>query len=144
MYNKILAALDGTEHGDAVLDTVSSLAKLTGAAVHVIHVRPSTVVTDGISGGVYTAEEPAEGRQVVEKALAQLRADGLTADGEVDEGPREDLAAILVERAEALGGDLIAVGPGHYSGLSALLHHSVSRGVAKAAPVSVLLVRTTG
>jgi nucleotide-binding universal stress UspA family protein len=142
MYKNILAAVDGSAHGTGVLDTVASLAKLTGAAVHVIHVRPSHVVTDGISGGVYTSEEPAEGRQVVEDALAALRADGVTADGEVDEGLSEDLAAILVERAAALGSDLIAVGPGHYSGISALLHNSVSRGVAKSAPVSVLLVRT--
>jgi nucleotide-binding universal stress UspA family protein len=78
----------------------------------------------------------------VDEALTRLRADGVTADGEVDEGLREDLAGILVDRATALGADLIAVGPGHYSGISALLHTSVSRGVAKSAPVSVLLVRT--
>lgn len=142
MYKNILAAVDGTSHGAGVLDTVASLAGLTGAAVHVIHIRPSQVITDGISGGVYTSEEAAEGRQVVEDALAQLRAGGVTADGEVDEGLREDLAGILVERAAALGSDLIAVGPGHYSGISALLHSSVSRGVAKASPVSVLLVRS--
>ncbi|WP_327287129.1 universal stress protein [Streptomyces sp. NBC_01198] len=141
MYKKILAAVDGSSHGAGVLDTVASLAGLTGAAVHVIHVRPSQVITDGISGGVYTAENPAEGKQVVDEALATLRAAGITADGEVDEGLREDLAGILVERAAALGSDLIAVGPGHYNGISALLHTSVSRGVAKAAPVSVLLVR---
>lgn len=141
MYKKILAAVDGTPHGAAVLDTVASLARLSGAAVHVIHIRPSRVITDGISGGVYTAEDAAEGRTVVDEALARLRADGVTADGEVDEGLREDLAGILVERAADLGSDLIAVGPGHYSGISALLHSSVSRAVAKAAPVSVLLVR---
>lgn len=141
MYKNILAAVDGSAHGTGVLGTVASLAALTGAAVHVIHVRPSTVLTDGISGGVYTAEEAAEGRQVVDDALARLRADGVTAEGEVDEGLREDLAAILVERAADLGSDLIVVGPGHYSGISALLHTSVSRGVAKASPVSVLLVR---
>lgn len=143
MYKKILAAVDGTEHGDAVLDTASSLAKLTGAEVHVIHIRPTTVITDGISGGVYTTEEPAEGRQVVDEALARLRAAGVTADGEVDEGLREDLAPILVERAKDLGSDLIAVGPGHYKGITGLLHSSVSHGVAKSAPVSVLLVRVS-
>ncbi|WUH89217.1 universal stress protein [Streptomyces sp. NBC_00433] len=142
MYKNILAAVDGTPHGAGVLDTAASLAGLTGASVHVIHIRPTQVITDGISGGAYATEEAAEGRQVVEDALARLRADGITADGEVDEGLREDLAGILVDRAAALGSDLIAVGPGHYSGISALLHSSVSRGVAKASPVSVLLVRT--
>lgn len=143
MFKNILAAVDGTAHGTAVLDSVASLAKLTGGTVQVIHVRPSQVVAGGLTGGaVVTPEEAAEGRQVVADALTRLRAEGITAEGEVDEGLREDLAAILVERAEALGSDLIAVGPGHYSGVTGLLHTSVSRGVAKTAPVSVLLVRS--
>ncbi|SFE32323.1 Nucleotide-binding universal stress protein, UspA family [Actinacidiphila alni] len=142
MYKNILAAVDGSAHGGAVLDAVSALAKLTGGAVHVIHVRPSQVISSGISGTVVPTEEREESRQVVDDALARLRADGITAEGEVDEGLREDLAAILVERAEALGSDLIAVGPGHYSGIAALLHPSVSRGVAKTSKVSVLLVHS--
>ncbi|WP_405579742.1 universal stress protein [Streptomyces sp. NBC_01190] len=145
MYKKILTAVDNSSHGTAVLDAVTSLAKLTGAEVHVIHVLPSQIISGGLTGGsVVPVEESAEGRQVVDAAVARLRADGITADGEVDEGLREDLAAILVERAEALGSDLIAVGPGHYSGIAALLHTSVSRGVAKNSPVSVLLVHSEG
>lgn len=58
------------------------------------------------------------------------------------DGLREDVAAILVDRARTLGSDLIAVGPGHYSGISALLHSSVSRGVARIASASVLLVHS--
>jgi nucleotide-binding universal stress UspA family protein len=143
MYKNILTAVDGSAHGAAVLDAVSSLAKLTGGRVHVIHIRPSAIIAGGLTGGaVVPVEETAEGRQVVDEAVARLRADGVTADGEVDEGLRQDLAAILVERAEALGSDLIAVGPGHYSGISALLHSSVSQGVAKTSPVSVLLVHS--
>jgi nucleotide-binding universal stress UspA family protein len=142
MYKNILTAVDGSSHGAVVLDAVASLAKLTGATVHVIHIRPSQIIAGGITSTVFPVEESAEGRRVVDEALARLREDGITADGEVDEGLREDLAGILVERAAALGSDLIAVGPGHYSGISALLHTSVSRGVAKTSPVSVLLVHS--
>ena len=143
MYKKIIAAVDGSEHGDAVLDTVASLAKLSGASVHVIHIRPDQVISGGLASGVVVStEEPNEGREVVAAALTRLRAEGISAEGEVDEGLQEEVAAILVERAAALGSDLIAVGPGHYHGISGLLHASVSHGVAKTAPVSVLLVRT--
>lgn len=143
MFKRILAAVDGTPHSAAVVETVGSLAKATGAGVHVIHIRPSQVIGVGLTGGaVVTVEEAAEGRQVVDEALARLRAAGVAAEGEVDEGVREDLAAILVDRAAELGSDLIAVGPGHYHGIAALLHVSVSNGVAKTAPVSVLLVRS--
>jgi nucleotide-binding universal stress UspA family protein len=142
MYKNILTAVDGTSHGDAVLDAAASLAKLTGGTVHVIHIRPSQVIAGGFTGTVVAMEEPEDGRRVVDKALARLREEGITADGEVDEGLREDLAGILVDRAQALGSDLIAVGPGHYSGISALLHPSVSRSVARTSPVSVLLVHS--
>ncbi|HZU55638.1 MAG TPA: universal stress protein [Actinocrinis sp.] len=143
MYKNILAAVDGTEHGAAVLDAVSSLAKLSGATVHVIHIRPLQVLGGTFApSAVVSPEEEADGRRVVDEALARLREDGVTAEGEVDDGLREDLADILVQRARALGSDLIAVGPGHYSGISALLHSSVSRGVAKSAGASVLLVHS--
>ncbi|BBB02069.1 hypothetical protein RVR_9777 [Actinacidiphila reveromycinica] len=141
MYKKILAAVDGTSHGAAVVEAVASLAKLTGAEVQVIHIRPSQVIGGAIASTVVPVEESDESRRVVDEAVARLRGEGITADGEVDEGLREELAAILTERADALGSDLIAVGPGHYSGISGLLHPSVSRGVAKVAHVSVLLVR---
>jgi nucleotide-binding universal stress UspA family protein len=143
MYKNLLAAVDGTVHGDAVLDAVASLAKLTGATVHVIHIRPLQVLGGAFAPStVVSTEEDADGQRVVDAALARLRGEGVTAEGEVDDGLREDLAAILVERARALGSDLIVVGPGHYSGISTLLHPSVSRGVARTAPVSVLLVHS--
>lgn len=141
MYKNILAAVDGTAHGTAVLDAVASLAKLSGATVHVIHIRPLQVLGGSFAPSVVVSvEEDADGQLVVDEALARLREDGVTAEGEVDDGLREDLAEILVKRARALGSDLIAVGPGHYGGISALLHSSVSRGVARTAGASVLLV----
>ncbi len=143
MYKNILATVDGTVHGEAVLDAVSALAKLTGATVHVIHIRPMQVLGSAFAPtAVVSTEEDAAGQRVVDDALARLRGEGVTAEGEVDDGLREDLADILVERARALGSDLIAVGPGHYSGIQALLHSSVSRGVARTAPASVLLVHS--
>lgn len=143
MYKNILAAVDGTAHGAAVLDAVASLAKLNGATVHVIHIRPLQVLGGSFApSAVVSPEEEADGQRVVDDALARLREDGVTAEGEVDDGLRAELADILVQRAQALGSDLIAVGPGHYSGISALLHSSVSRGVARTAGASVLLVHS--
>ena len=143
MYKNILAAVDGTVHGTAVLEAVSSLAKLSGATVHVIHIRPLQVLGGSFApSAVVSAEEAADSQRVVDEAVARLREDGITAEGEVDDGLREDVAGILVQRAQALGSDLIAVGPGHYSGISALLHSSVSRGVARDAGASVLLVHS--
>ncbi len=141
MYKNILAAVDGTVHGTAVLDAVASLAKATGATVHVIHIRPLQVLGGAFAPTtVVSPEQDADAQRVVDEALSRVRSEGVTAEGEVDDGLREDVAAILVERAQALGSDLIAVGPGHYGGILTLLHSSVSRGVARIAPVSVLLI----
>ena len=143
MYKNILAAVDGTVHGQAVLDAVAPLAKLTEATVHVIHIRPMQILGGAFApSAVVSAEEDADGQRVVDEALARLRGDGVTAEGEVDDGLRAELADILVDRAKALGSDLIVVGPGHYSGIAALLHASVSQGVARIAPASVLLVHS--
>ena len=45
MFKNILAAVDGTAHGTAVLDAAAALAKQTAGTVHVIHIRPSQVVS---------------------------------------------------------------------------------------------------
>jgi nucleotide-binding universal stress UspA family protein len=143
MYKNILAAVDGTVHGAAVLDAVTFLAKASGATVHVVHIRPLEVVGGAfVLSAVNSVEEEGEGQRVVDEALARLREEGIAAEGEVDDGLREDLAEILVDRSKALGSDLIVVGPGHYGGISGLLHVSVSRGVARVAPASVLLVHS--
>jgi nucleotide-binding universal stress UspA family protein len=143
MYKNILVALDGTAHGTTVLDAVTPLAKATGATVHVIHIRPLQMLGGSFAPSTVVSPEPdADGERIVQEALARLRADGVTADGEVVDGPREDLADLLVRRARALGSDLIAVAPGHHGGIVALLHASVSSGVARIAPVSVLLVHS--
>jgi len=143
MYKNILAAVDGTVHGTAVLDAVAFLAKASGATVHVVHIRPLQVVGGAfVLSTVNSVEEDGDGQLVVDEALARLRGEGIAAEGEVDVGLREDLAEILVDRSRALGSDLIVVGPGHYGGISALLHSSVSRGVARIAPASVLLVHS--
>jgi hypothetical protein len=61
---------------------------------------------------------------------------------EADPWYKNILVARARARPRALGSDLIVVGPGHYSGISALLYSSVSRGVARFAPASVLLVHS--
>jgi len=74
----------------------------------------------------------------LEAALSRVRAAGLEGDAEVDSGRA---AEVIVERAAALGVDLIAMGTRGNSGFKHLLLGSVAERVLRTAPCPVLTVR---
>ena len=100
MYQRILAAIDATPNEAGVLAQTIQLARLTGAAVHVLHVALDHIGTGDILGGSAAADDvdPRE-VTVVQDALAQLREAGVTAEGELVTAPEHDIAAAIVERA---------------------------------------------
>ena len=79
MYQRILAAVDATPNEAGVLAQTIQLARLTGAAVHVLHVALDHIGTGDILGGLAAADDvdPRE-VTVVQDALAQLREAGVT------------------------------------------------------------------
>ena len=74
----------------------------------------------------------------LEAALSRVRAAGLEGGAEVDSGRA---AEMIVERAAALGVDLIAMGTHGHSGFKHLLLGSVAEHVLRTAPCPVLIVR---
>jgi len=68
-----------------------------------------------------------------------VRAAGLESDAEVDSGL---VAEMIVDRAAALGVDLITMGTHGHSGLKHLLLGSVAERVLRIAPCPVLTVRS--
>jgi nucleotide-binding universal stress UspA family protein len=136
MYKRILAAIDSSERSDRVLETVEGLARLTGAAVDVVHVDPSQIVYDT----VVEVEDEQEAQAVVDNALARLKGAGVTAHGRVLTGFRGEIAGLVADQARELGSDLIVLGPGHHTKLGVLFGESVSEKVAFHTPTSVLLV----
>ncbi|GAA4575168.1 universal stress protein [Planotetraspora kaengkrachanensis] len=135
MYKRILAAVDNSPRSGRVLETVENLAKLTGAAVDVVHVGASQVVYDT----VVQVEDEREAQAVVDGALARLKEAGVAARGEVLTGLRGDVSNIIVERAQEFGSDLIVLGPARHTQLGVLVGESVSEKVALHTPTSVLL-----
>ncbi|MCI2420015.1 universal stress protein [Saccharopolyspora sp. K220] len=139
MYKNILVAVDGTPVTDTVVDTVMSLAKVTLATVHALHIKPSDFLYGPVPA-VVDLEDDQQAQDVVDAALARLRRAGITAEGEVLPGQQQLRADAILQYAHRLGCDLIVLGPGHHAGLGAVLHDSVSRAVVARTPVSVLLV----
>jgi nucleotide-binding universal stress UspA family protein len=136
MFTRILAAIDGSERTDRVMEVVRYLARTTGAAVHVVHADESDAVYDQI----VDLEDDSSAHAVVNREVTRLRAMDVVAGGEVADVLHDDVAELLLHKARELRSDLIVLGPRHHSRFAALVGASVSLEVALSAPVAVLLV----
>jgi nucleotide-binding universal stress UspA family protein len=141
MYQRILAAIDATPNEAGVLAQTIQLARLTGAAVHVLHVALDHIGTGDILGGSAAADDvdPRE-VTVVQDALVQLRKAGVTAEGELVTAPEHDIAAAIVERAKTLDVQLIVLGSTLHRGASRLFRASVADQVIHQHPSAPILL----
>ena len=141
MYQRILAAIDATPNEAGVLAQTIQLARLTGAAVHVLHVALYYIGTGDILGGSAAADDvdPRE-VTVVQDALAQLRKAGVTAEGELVTAPEHDIAAAIVQRAKTLDVQLIVLGSTLHRGASRLFRASVADQVIHQYPSAPILL----
>jgi nucleotide-binding universal stress UspA family protein len=149
MYPKVLVAIDGSPTSDAALDEAITLAKAQGSMlrlVHVVDVGPAYLTAetsfqlDEYERALYQA-----GEQILEKALAKVRATGLEAETKliqiatINEHPADELVA----EAQRWSADLIVVGTHGRRGFRHLLLGSVAEGVIRSAKQPVLLIRAS-
>ncbi len=145
MYRKILVPLDGSALAEAALPPVVELAQCTGAHIVLLRVMVTPVyeymMTDpGVVA--LTAEARTINRQEVENYLesvaAGLRQKGLAVTTETCDGP---IADSILDYAESIHADLIAMSTHGRSGIARWLLGSVAERVVHAATRPVLLVR---
>lgn len=147
MFNKILVALDGSDHAKKALDTAIQLAQRCDAELVLFH----AVQLSGLSPG-YAAMVSRSAREVYEK-IAYEQADAIldeavaaAAVNDIERRTRLTLladsaaGAILDASAEA-GIELIVVGTRGLTGLREIAMGSVAHKVASAAACPVLVVR---
>lgn len=144
MYNKILVPLDGSELAEQVLPKVIELANCTGAEIVLLRV-PDVPVYDYLvpapEFGVGMQEQAvAQARQYLTNMSAELRAMGLKVRAEVTDGGDAVFSTIL-ETAQKVKADLIAMSTHGRSGLARLVMGSVADDVIRRARLPVLLVR---
>jgi nucleotide-binding universal stress UspA family protein len=141
----ILVPLDFSECSHKALRVAGELAMSFGAQIDVLHVWevPPYIPPEAMIGVPGTATQSltqmahGHAREQLDSFLAESRALPLR-QTLLDSG---DPARVIVETAERLGSDMIAIGTHGRTGLSHLLLGSVAEKVVRRAPCPVLTVR---
>jgi nucleotide-binding universal stress UspA family protein len=155
MYAHLLVALDGSDAAERVLEHALAIATAFRARLTLLRASMSaeTVLAQTASGGPAVADvtapvdpepiveaERAEAADYTEGVAARLRQAGLEVDIDLPAGRAEEM---IVERAAALGVDLILMTTHGRSGLRRAVFGSVADSVLRHAACPVLLVRIT-
>lgn len=149
MFERILVAVDGSEHAGRAVDLAAELARRHDAELVVLHV----VAREGSSRippelqefarleHVYLTEQDllrSAGEQLAERAAERARREGVEkVEVRVDMGRP---GALIVSHAEGIGADLIVMGRRGLGDLKGLVLGSVSHKVSQLAPCAVLTV----
>jgi nucleotide-binding universal stress UspA family protein len=140
MYASIVVGIDGSPTAEIAFEKAVDIAKLTGAAVHVVSAYdPAPArVTGGAPAGEFSASPDFKADAVLQKALSRVRGEGI----EVHEhAPKGSPADAIVRAAEENTADLIVVGNVGMRGPRRVLG-SVPNTVSHQASCDVLIVQT--
>jgi nucleotide-binding universal stress UspA family protein len=145
---KILLAIDGSDYGQAAVNSVAERPWPEGSEVKIISATeiPNVPATEAwvLPDSYYTelnGTARAQAEAAVEAAAWRIKdgkAPGLGIITEVKTGHAEE---VILDEAEKWGADLIVLGTHGYSAWQRFLLGSVSHAVATHAPCSVEIVR---
>ena len=141
MFEKILVAVDGSEHSHAAIRYACDLAGRYGSSMHFVHVPEGEVGTLTLGAGSVPWSDAAKrlGAEIAEKARGWAKAAGREPDSvDVLQG---DAAQAILEYAELNDIELIVSGRRGLGGLRGLLQGSVSQKLASHAACPVLTVK---
>ena len=151
MTEKILAAIDGSEHAWKALDLAADMAKQHEAQLIVLHVVPFEPVSEALRAFATAEHLPLEeetarfhyartlGDHLTRSAEARARDKGLTAVvGRTVEGKPADQ---ILDVARSEGADMIVMGSRGLSDARALFLGSISHKVANHAECTCVTVR---
>ena len=138
----IIAAIDFSDVTDRVVEVASGLARVYGATLYLLHVEPPEPDFVGYEPGPQHVRDQVAGEAIrhfkEEGTLRErLRSEGLDVHSRVIQGPA---AETILEEAERLSADLIALGSHGHGAVYHLLLGSVGEGVVKQASCPVLVV----
>ena len=133
MFEKILLAVDGSDHSRKAAAAAGDLAKKSSGEVHVLYVHE-----EGLFSPV---ESIPEAHSIVDGVAEGLVADGVKASGEAVATRTGSVAPTILEAARSFSADLIVMGTRGLSDFTGLLLGSVAHKVIHHADCPVLVVR---
>ncbi|HXX89660.1 MAG TPA: universal stress protein [Acidimicrobiales bacterium] len=137
MFEKLLVAVDQSEHSDRAVDVACDLARLSGAEILVLHVKK---VVLGFSGDLLEAEDESEIGVLLEKAANRFEEIGVPVSVQIRTAETGRIAHQIVVAATDFGADAIVMGSRGRSAVSAFVLGSVAQGVLHLAKQRVLVV----
>ncbi len=139
MYQKIIIAIDGSEHSNRAISHGKALADKFGAELLLVHAYPHT--SDLFSYNDFEkliSRRKAEGQKILDDARQTLGQAQSSVEEELLEGPEAEAILTVASIREV---DLIVMGTRGMGSLEGMLFGSVSNKVVHQAPCSVLIVR---
>ena len=137
MFNRILVAIDASQHSKRAVPTALEIAQKFRSEVFVLHVSEH----DRGRSVVYADESAAEATRLVGDAVKVMREGGVGATGAVHDAAEGHVAKDIVQTADDLRSDLIVMGSRGLSDIQGILLGSVTHKVIQLAPVAVLVAR---
>lgn len=141
MFSKILVSVDGSDISIRAFRHALDLAKQNKAELHIIYVIESGLISPGPVDStwelIYQRFEK-EGRDVMEKLVAEAKERNITAHPHIESGHAGDT---IIKTAESTGCNLIVLGSLGKTKLDRLLLGSVSSYVVNYAKTNILVIR---
>jgi len=138
MYRHILVAVENSTADQTILSHVTTLAKLTGADLLLVHVADGWAARNFKQLQLRESEEMKSDRAYLDQLRDQLTRDGFSVQTELAMG---DPATELIRTAEAHDVDLIAMSTHGHRFLGDLLHGATADRVRHLVRIPVLLLR---
>ena len=138
MYHNILVAIEHSSADDTIIRHVTELAKLTGAAVVLVHVADGFAARHFEDLSLRESEEMREDREYLEALVERLQREGLRVRARLALG---DPATELIKAARDEGVDLLAMATHGHRLVNDLLRGSTVNRVRHELAIPVLLLR---
>ena len=145
MYKRILASIDGSNTSNLALDEATRLASDQKAELRLVHVLDEAMLNGDIEGFMNIAALRdalhQAGESILKKGREHAAQNGITAETALLETFGARIASVIVEEAKRWPADVIVVGTHGRRGFDRFFMGSVAEGVARIAPMPILLVR---
>ncbi|MGB9112431.1 MAG: universal stress protein [Acidimicrobiales bacterium] len=141
-YDSVVVGIDGSDRAAIAFRDALSLAKLSGAKLHLVHVVHPAVpagFSNSYQSQLALDRDREDAERISEQALAEAEREGVAAEVH---HPGGDAADGIINIAEAVNADLIVVGNRGMTGAKRFVLGSVPNSIAHRAPCSVLIVKT--